>query len=189
VEEEGEEWERDAEWEGDPTKAWVKAVLMDAEGKAWNFQRACVVFLSPSPHLTSHGQHGRITTAGTSEYSLNGRTVPYSAYSDALATHQILTKAQNVLVFQGDVETIASQSPTALTRLVEQIRGSAHLVKGYEEKKARVERAVEDAGQSWLKRREINGEIRSYRGQKGEAERFEALCQKRVRLSPHLHAG
>jgi structural maintenance of chromosome 1 len=110
-------------------------------------------------------------------------------HSDALATDQILTKARNFLVFQGDVETIAPQSPTALTRLVEQISGSAQLVKEYEEKKARVERAVEDTGQSWLKRRGINGEIRSYREQKSEAERFEALCQKRVRLPPHLHTG
>jgi structural maintenance of chromosome 1 len=188
-EEDGEEWERDGEVEGDPKKAWVKAVYRDAEGKAWNFQRTCVCFpfLPPSP-ITSP-RRGRITNSGTSEYSLDGRIIPYSTYSDALSTHQILIKARNFLVFQGDVETIASQSPVALTRLVEQISGSAQLVKEYEEKKGRVERAVEDAGQSWLRRRGINGEIRSYREQKGEAERFEALCQKRVRFlsPPHLH--
>jgi hypothetical protein len=140
-------------------------------------------------HPSPQPRRGRITNSGTSEYSLDGRIIPYSTYSDALSTHQILIKARNFLVFQGDVETIASQFPVALTRLVEQISGSAQLVKEYEEKKGHVDRAVEDAGKSWLKRRGINGEIRSYREQKGEAERFEALCQKRVRFlsPPHLH--
>ena len=55
-------------------------------------------------------------------------------YQQALEKHNILIKARNFLVFQvcencdavnfqGDVETIASQSPKDLTRLIEQISG------------------------------------------------------------------
>ena len=34
--------------------------------------------------------------------------------------HNILSNAKNLLVFQGDVEAVASQSPKEFTRLVEQ---------------------------------------------------------------------
>jgi len=44
-------------------------------------------------------------------------------YTGALEKHNILIKARNFLVFQGDVEAIASQSPKDLTRLIEQISG------------------------------------------------------------------
>ena len=44
-------------------------------------------------------------------------------YTAALEKHNILIKARNFLVFQGDVEAIASQSPKDLTRLIEQISG------------------------------------------------------------------
>jgi structural maintenance of chromosome 1 len=41
-------------------------------------------------------------------------------------------KAKNFLVFQGDVEAVASQSPRELLRLIEQISGSLELSGEYE---------------------------------------------------------
>ncbi len=58
----------------------------------------------------------RISTTGASEYKLNGKTVTYTAYNAALVSHNILVKAKNFLVFQGDVEAVASQSPRELAR-------------------------------------------------------------------------
>jgi structural maintenance of chromosome 1 len=49
--------------------------------------------------------------------------VTAAEYQQALEKHNILIKARNFLVFQGDVEAIASQSPKDLTRLIEQISG------------------------------------------------------------------
>ena len=74
----------------------------------------------------------RISTTGSSEYRLNDKVVSAQAYNAALAKHNILTKAKNFLVFQGDVEAVASQSPRDLTRLIEQISGSLELEKEYE---------------------------------------------------------
>jgi structural maintenance of chromosome 1 len=124
----------------------------------------------------------RISTTGASEYKLNSKVVTYSAYNAALISRNILVKAKNFLVFQGDVEAVASQSPRELTRLIEQISGSLELAGEYEHAKQEQDRATENATFSFTKRRGIAGEIKQYKEQKGEVERFEALCQERVRL-------
>ena len=118
---------------------------------------------------------------GASEYKLNGKPVTYTAYNAALVKHNILVKAKNFLVFQGDVEMVASQSPKDLTKLIEQISGSLELSGEYEKAREAQERATENATSNFTKRRGIAGEIKQYKEQKGEADRFEALCQERVR--------
>jgi structural maintenance of chromosome 1 len=102
-----------------------------------------------------------------------------------LTSHNILVKAKNFLVFQGDVEAVASQSPRELSRLIEQISGSLELSQEYEKAKEAQERATENATFNFTKRRGIAGEIKQYKEQKGEAERFESLCDQKVRLHYH----
>ncbi|KAH9848926.1 cohesin complex subunit psm1 [Lenzites betulinus] len=155
--------EGEGEGEGTANKAWVLAVYEDADKKEWRFQRT-------------------ISTTGASEYKLNNRVVTYSAYNAALIKHNILVKAKNFLVFQGDVEAVASQSPKELARLIDQISGSLELAPDYERAREALERATENATFNFTKRRGIAGEIKQYKEQKGEAERFEALCQERDEL-------
>ncbi|KAI9569904.1 hypothetical protein HD554DRAFT_2088472 [Boletus coccyginus] len=152
--------EEENQGEGTAKKAWVLAVYEDEDKKEWFFQRT-------------------ISTTGASEYRLNDRVVTYAAYNAALVSHNVLVKAKNFLVFQGDVEAVASQSPRELTRLIEQISGSLELAPDYEKAKEAQERATENATFNFTKRRGIAGEIRQYKEQKGEAERFEGLCQER----------
>lgn len=85
-------------------KAHVAAVYQTSEGSEIKFTRS-------------------INHSGQSEYRFNDRTVQYSQYNAALEKENILVKAKNFLVFQGDVESVASQNPKDLTRLVEQISG------------------------------------------------------------------
>ena len=128
--------------------------------------------------LTSHS----ISTTGASEYKLNNRTVTYNAYNAQLIELNILVKAKNFLVFQGDVEAVASQSPKELSRLIDQISGSLELASEYDKAKEAQERATENATFNFNKRRGIAGEIKQYKEQKGEAERFEALVQEKDEL-------
>lgn len=130
--------------------------------------------------LHSQARPLRISTTGASEYKLNGRIVTYSAYNAALVSHNILVKAKNFLVFQGDVEAVASQSPKELTRLIEQISGSLELAPEYEKAKEAQERATENATFNFTKRRGITGEIRQYKEQKNEVDRYEKLCEQKV---------
>jgi structural maintenance of chromosome 1 len=64
-----------------------------------------------------------VNHSGVSEYKLNDKVVSYADYNECLEKENILVRARNFLVFQGDVEAIASQSPKDLTKLIEQISG------------------------------------------------------------------
>ncbi|KAK7467271.1 Structural maintenance of chromosomes protein 1 [Stygiomarasmius scandens] len=162
------EEEEEGEGEGTAKKAWVLAVYEDADKKEWKFQRT-------------------ISVTGASEYKLNNKIVTYSAYNAALVQHNILVKAKNFLVFQGDVEAVASQSPKELSRLIEQISGSLELATEYEKAKEEQDKATENATFNFTKRRGIAGEIKQYKEQKGEAERFEQLAQERDERILHRH--
>ncbi|KAJ2961295.1 hypothetical protein NUW54_g14387 [Trametes sanguinea] len=59
---------------------------------------------------------------------------------------------------------------------------SLELAPDYEKAKEALERATENATFNFTKRRGIAGEIKQYKEQKSEAERFEALCQERDEL-------
>ena len=102
---------------GDPKTAWVMAVYEDDAGDEQKWKRS-------------------ITSNGSSEYRINDRIVTAAQYNEALETENILIKARNFLVFQGDVEAIAAQSPQDLTRLIEQISGSLEYKAEYERLKA-----------------------------------------------------
>ncbi|BFZ60721.1 Structural maintenance of chromosomes protein 1 [Saitoella coloradoensis] len=154
--------EEEAEQEGqggdddddnNPRKAWVMAVYEDDDGKEIKFKRT-------------------ITPQGTSEYRIDGSTVTASQYNRRLEEQNVLIKARNFLVFQGDVEAIASQSPKDLTKLIEQISGSLELKADYERLKAEQEKAVEASTHNFHKKRGINAEIKQYTEQKREAEEF-----------------
>ncbi|KZT54653.1 condensin complex subunit SMC1 [Calocera cornea HHB12733] len=162
----GAEAEEDEAGDGDADKAWVMAVYEDGKGKSFRFQRT-------------------ISLAGASEYRVNNKVVTYQGYNNLLEQHHILVKARNFLVFQGDVEAVASQSPKDLSRLIDQISGSLELAPEYERAKAAQERATENATFNYTKRRSIATDIKQYREQKSEAEKFERLCSERDALIVH----
>ncbi|KAL2148847.1 hypothetical protein VTH82DRAFT_1994 [Thermothelomyces myriococcoides] len=144
----------------DPKTAWVMAVYEDDAGEEQRWKRT-------------------ITSSGASEYRINDRVVTAQQYNQALEEENILIKARNFLVFQGDVEAIASQSPQDLTRLIEQISGSLEYKEEYERLQAEVEQAAENQNFQLHRRRGINSEIKQYQEQKREAENFQRKLQER----------
>ncbi|KAF4121778.1 structural maintenance of chromosome 1 [Geosmithia morbida] len=145
---------------GDPKTAWVMAVYEDDAGDEQRWKRS-------------------ITNQGASEYRINDRIVTAQQYNEALEAENILMKARNFLVFQGDVEAIASQSPQDLTRLVEQISGSLDYKAEYEKLQSLAEQAVENQNFQLHRRRGINSEIKQYREQKKEADNFQKKMEER----------
>ncbi|KAM0453212.1 hypothetical protein ACHAPV_009006 [Trichoderma viride] len=145
---------------GDPKTAWVMAVYEDDAGEEQRWKRT-------------------ITSQGASEYRINDRVVTAQQYNEALEAENILIKARNFLVFQGDVEAIASQSPQDLTRLIEQISGSLEYKSEYEKLQAEAEQAIENQNFQFHRRRGINSEIKQYREQKKEADSFQKKTEER----------
>lgn len=144
----------------DPTTAWVMAVYEDDAGEEQRWKRS-------------------ITAAGGSEYRINNRAVTAKQYNEALEAENILIKARNFLVFQGDVEAIAAQSPKDLTRLIEQISGSWEHKAEYERLKAEKDKADEEQTYKLQQRRGINGEIKQYQQQKEELDKFEQTREEK----------
>ncbi|KUI58846.1 Structural maintenance of chromosomes protein 1 [Cytospora mali] len=144
----------------DPKTAWVMAVYEDDAGDEQKWKRT-------------------ITPQGSSTYHINDRVVTAQQYNEALEAENILIKARNFLVFQGDVEAIASQSPQDLTRLVEQISGSLEYKAEYDRLQTEVEQAAENQNFQLHRRRGINSEIKQYQEQKKEAENFQKKTEER----------
>lgn len=144
----------------DPSTAWVMAVYEDDAGEEQAWKRS-------------------ITSSGQSEYRINNRTVTAKQYNEALEAENILIKARNFLVFQGDVEAIASQSSKDLTRLVEQISGSLELKPDYDRLKLEAEAAAEDQAFKLVTRKGLNSEIKQYLEQKKEADNYTKKLQDR----------
>ncbi|KKZ64318.1 structural maintenance-chromosome 1 [[Emmonsia] crescens] len=144
----------------DPKAAWVMAVYEDDAGEEQQWKRS-------------------ITSQGVSEYRINNRVVTAQQYNQSLEDENILIKARNFLVFQGDVESIASQSPRDLTRLIEQISGSLEYKAEYERLKAEQEETAENQNAQLNRRRGINSEIKQYQEQKREAENYARKADER----------
>jgi structural maintenance of chromosome 1 len=68
-----------------------------------------------------------INEKGVGSYRIDEEEVSAEAYQKQLKEIGILVKARNFLVFQGDVESIASKRPEDLTKLFEQISSSEEL--------------------------------------------------------------
>ena len=144
----------------DPKNAWVMAVYEDDAGDEQFWKRT-------------------ITNQGASEYRISERVVTAQQYNEALEAENILIKARNFLVFQGDVETIASQSPRDLTKLIEQISGSLEYKAEYESLKDVQESALEHQNFALHRRRGINSEIKQYTDQKNEADSYQKKADER----------
>ncbi|KAJ2783299.1 Structural maintenance of chromosomes protein 1 [Coemansia interrupta] len=145
-------------------RAWVKAVYEDDNQRTINFQRT-------------------ITSAGDSEYRINGRVVSLQTYNQTLEAQSILVKAKNFLVFQGDVEAVASQSPKDLARLIEQISGSWELHSEYSELEKQQDAAAEKSTFAYNKKRAVAAEVQSIVEQKKELELYESKVQLRTKAT------
>ncbi|WWC89989.1 uncharacterized protein L201_004919 [Kwoniella dendrophila CBS 6074] len=142
--------------ENDARTAWVMVVYEDDNGKEWSFRRS-------------------ISAAGASSYFLNSKSVAWKEYNGQLEKFNVLVKAKNFLVFQGDVEGVASQDSKALARLIDRISGSLDLAPAYEAAKASQEKATEASTANYAKKRSIITEVKHFKEQKDEIMQWEKL--------------
>lgn len=114
-----------------------------------------------------------ILSTGVSTFQLNGRDVTFEVYEQVLQQIGVLVKARNFLVFQGDVESVASKKPNELTHLLEQISGSDQFQKEYDELKKKNEEFVESTRSSKKKMETYQKQTKQAKQLKDETEGFE----------------
>lgn len=144
----------------DPEMAYVMAIYQKEDGTKINLKRT-------------------ITKSGNSEYKINNKTVSATEYSNLLKEENILIKARNFLVFQGDVEQIASQSPIDLANLIETVSGSIELKKDYNKAKDEQDKAKELTSSLLSKKRTLASELKQYDEQNKEAELFKEQLKEK----------
>ncbi|WIA08402.1 hypothetical protein OEZ85_007840 [Tetradesmus obliquus] len=153
-----------------PRRGYVKLVYETEEGEEVHFSRV----IQPSS--------AEQTATYSSVYKVNDKVVTWDAYSKRLAGFGILVKVRNFLVFQGDIEKVASRTPEQLTQLFEQISGSDALAKDYAEAAAAKEKAEASAALLFAKKKAVAAERKQKKEQKEEAERhMAALREQRER--------
>ncbi|OBA21807.1 RecF/RecN/SMC protein [Metschnikowia bicuspidata var. bicuspidata NRRL YB-4993] len=128
-----------------------------------------------------------INSSGSSDYRLNDKNVTALQYSMALRAENILVKARNFLVFQGDIENVASQSAKDLANLIETISGSIEYAAEYDQLKEDLERAREVATQVFSRKRTLNSESKQYKEQMREQDLFESKLNEKYSLIKILH--
>uniref|UniRef100_A0A8D0YVV2 Structural maintenance of chromosomes protein n=1 Tax=Sus scrofa TaxID=9823 RepID=A0A8D0YVV2_PIG len=117
----------------------------------------------------------RIIRGGCSEFHFDDNPVSRSSYIKELEKIGIIVKARNCLVFQGTVESISLKKPKERTQFFEEISTSGELVREYEEKKRRLQKAEEDAQFNFNKKKNIAAERKHAKLEKEEAERYQNL--------------
>jgi structural maintenance of chromosome 1 len=143
------------------TRAYVMAVYEKDDGEILNLKRT-------------------IAENGSSEYRINDKAVTALNYSTVLKSQNILINARNFLVFQGDVEKIASQSSKDLTKLLETICGSNECIPQFEHLKEELERAHELSNSVFSRKRTLNSESKQYKEQLAEQQEFEEKLFERT---------
>lgn len=152
----------------DPALAYVCAVYHKDSGEVMKLRRS-------------------INRSGALEYRINERNVTALQYAMALKAENILVKAKNFLVFQGDIEHVAAQLARELAALVETISGAAEHAREYDALRDVHERAHERATEVFSRKRNLNLELKQYREQMREREVFEAKLGEKHTLVKVLH--
>jgi structural maintenance of chromosome 1 len=86
------------------------------------------------------------------------------------------------LVFQGDIENLASKTPKELTRLFEQISGSEELRDEYDRLKLALEKAMQESTEAFTKKKTISVEWKTAKEHKNELSRFDELNEQKDEL-------
>lgn len=128
-----------------------------------------------------------ISPAGVGEYAVNGKTVTFADYEDALNQINVIVKARNFLVFQGDVESLARKTPHELVQLIETISGSMAYKQEYDEALAAKDTCESDMLFLFKKQKGFRSERRLLKDQKMEAERFDQLVLTKAQLQTDLY--
>ncbi|XP_068594981.1 structural maintenance of chromosomes protein 1B [Brachionichthys hirsutus] len=128
----------------------------------------------------------RTIIGDSSQYHINDVHVTVAKYLMELEKIGIVTKAQNCLVFQGAVESIALKDPKERTKMFEAISQSRGCAAEYDEKKKALLKAEEDTRFHFNKKRSAIAEKKQVSQDREEAHVYQSLVDdlnhKRLQL-------
>ncbi|SCU78100.1 LAME_0A03290g1_1 [Lachancea meyersii CBS 8951] len=127
-----------------------------------------------------------ITRAQDSSYKIDGKTVSYKKYSDFLESQNILIKARNFLVFQGDVEQVASQKPQELTTLLEHVSGSIQYKQEYDKLREELDKIRSATSELIQSRKRAHAGLKSFKEGIDRDEEYRKYLEERKETQQRL---
>ncbi|XP_061750436.1 structural maintenance of chromosomes protein 1B [Nerophis ophidion] len=144
------------------------------------------VALQCEDHLGMEIVFRRSISGDSSRYHISGVPVTRSKYDQELRELGIISRAQNCLVFQGAVQSIALKNPKERTKMFEFICQSSELISEYNKKKEALNKATEDMQFKFNQRKSVYGEKKKVFEERLEAQKYQALvdelAQERLQL-------
>uniref|UniRef100_A0A915A6S5 Uncharacterized protein n=1 Tax=Parascaris univalens TaxID=6257 RepID=A0A915A6S5_PARUN len=128
----------------------------------------------------------RTISASGSEFCIDSKEVTAREYISALHRLGIFIEAKH-LIYQGQIEHIARQTPEERVQLFEIISRSCEYKAGYEQKKEQLITQEESLVKLFSKRRDIAHEKRRAKMEKEEAERYEMMRHQLKAKECHLY--
>lgn len=123
-----------------------------------------------------------IQPAAEARFQIDGEPVSQEVYLSSLEEINVLSKARNFLVFQGDVEAAAQRQGKELTNFLEQVSGSIALRAEYEKLAADKAQREDVARDLYTRKRNALSEKKRMSQQKEEAERYRNMDTERKQL-------
>lgn len=115
----------------------------------------------------------RVNANGSSQFKINGRQITSEDYIQNLSKLNILVDCRNFIVYQGDVQNIATRSPEELTMLFEQVSGSYALKDEYERLREQREQLKQVMDLNLKKKYTMISEKKVVQEQKEEADDYQ----------------
>ncbi|KAK8812350.1 hypothetical protein WA158_007584 [Blastocystis sp. Blastoise] len=110
--------------------------------------------------------------SGSSVYKIDDETKTQEEYQKMLESINILLKARNFMIFQGDIQNISNMSPEELTHLFEIISGSDQYKEEYDQCKEHVEESKLLMNNFAFEKKRLQNEKDKIRSQKEEANEY-----------------
>lgn len=101
-------------------------------------------------------------------------------YVETLEGHNIVIKPRNFLVFQGQVETIATMNPKQRTALLEKISGSGELKDEYERLEKEYDESQDAVRKAFNNKKETAVEEKEAKEEKKVADEYEKRMKELV---------
>lgn len=120
-----------------------------------------------------------IQPTSEARFQVDGQNVAMEEYLHRLEAINILSKARNFLVFQGDVEAAAQRQGKDLTSFFEQVSGSLAFRDEYEKLALEKAQAEDKARNLFTRKRTVLNEKKQLVQQKEEAVRYQTLESER----------
>lgn len=128
----------------------------------------------------------KIMSNGNSHYYINKSKKSATEYRSSMIEFGFPSKLQSYVIFQGDIQQIASMKPIELTSMIEELSGSIQFKESYEKSELEYNEKQEEVSQLDEKREYLANQRRNMKKEAQETAEWKQLEEKMLQLQKEL---